>query len=275
VSERPGLRFGRVAEEYERVRPGYPPALIEKALSPASLGAGAWVVEIGCGTGKLTRDLVERGLRVEAIEPDADLIAVARRILPEGSVRFHDSTLEEIELAGSYPAVFAATSFHWIDPAVGWQKVAGMLEPGGLFALVSHVGGLRDDVDRELLRVWDEVVPESVERWQPVDDETLWREAPRKMGNVSELWSWLTSHDLARPEAAELYGDVRLEREPVELALSAEEYLARLRTSNYYLHLSSDRQRRLDEALAAVIRAHGGVYRSRSFATLVTARRAG
>ncbi len=274
MNEKPGRRFGRVAEEYERVRPGYPAKLIDRACRLAPLRPDATIVEIGCGTGKLTRELAERGLVVEAVEPDAELIEVARRIVPEASVRFHLGTLEEVDLPPrAFPAAFAATSFHWVDPDVGWSKVAGLLEPGGLFALLTHAGGLRGQLDDDLLRVWHEVVPESAERWHPVDDETLWRGAESRTGNVSELWSWLTYHDLARPEAARLFTDVELAREPFELALSTDDYLARLRTSNHYLHLAADGQRRLDEGLAAVIEKHGGTYHARSWATLVTARR--
>ena len=57
--------------------------------------------------------------------------------------------------------------------------------------------------------------------------------------------------------------------------MSTEDYLARMRTSNYYLHLAPDDQQRLDEGLAAVLDAHGGTYRNRTDAVLVTARRAG
>ncbi len=276
MSERPGLRFGRVAEEYERVRPTYPAALVDEACSLAGLRSGDTVVEIGCGTGKLTRALVERGLRVEAVEPDAELIEVARGIVPEGSVRFHVGSFEEVYLpSGPFPTVFAATSFHWIDPAVGWQKVAGLLQPRGTFALLSHTGGPRDELDWELIRVWHDVVPGSEERWTPLDEETLWHGVESRLGNVSELWSWLTYHDLTRSEAAELFTDVAVARESSEVDVSTEDYLARMRTSNYYLHLSPEDQRRLDEGLAAVLDAHGGTYRNRTDAVLVTARRAG
>jgi SAM-dependent methyltransferase len=274
LAERPGLRFGRVAEEYERVRPTYPAALVDQAISRAGLRPGDTVVEIGCGTGKLTRELTGRGLSVEAVEPDAELIEVARRIVSEGSVRFHNATFEDAELPGPNRAVFAATSFHWIDPAVGWRKVASLLGPGGTFALLSHTGGPRDELDWELIRVWHDVVPGSAERWTPRDEETLWGGVESRLGNVSELWSWLTYHDLARPEAAELFTDVAVAREPSEVDLSTEDYLARLRTTNYYLHLPPEDQPRLDRGIAAVLDTHGGTYRNRTDAVLVTARRA-
>ena len=68
--------------------------------------------------------------------------------------------------------------------------------------------------------------------------------------------------------------DVQLFREPLDLTLTITEYLDRIRTSNYYLHLTADEQSRLDDGLTAAIEKHGGVYPVTSSATLVTARRA-
>ena len=76
------------------MRPSYPAALVGQACERAALKQQASVLEIGCGTGKLTRDLAGRGLTVEAVEPDADLVEVARRVLPDSSVRFHVETFE-------------------------------------------------------------------------------------------------------------------------------------------------------------------------------------
>jgi SAM-dependent methyltransferase len=275
LAERPGLRFGRVADEYERVRPSYPAELVDEACTRAGLSRGSKVVEIGCGTGKLTRDLGERGLVVDAVEPDGDLIEVARRIVPEQSVRFHQARFEDVELPpGAFSAVFAATSFHWVDPSVGWSKVASLLVPGGVFALLSHTGGfLRNELDADISRVWVEVAPATGD-FNPVADETLWGGVDERLGNVSELWSWLTFHDLAAPDAAELFEDVQVLREPLDQTLTIPEYLDRIRTSNYYLHLTPAEQQRLDEGLAAAIEKHGGTYPVTSSATLVTARRA-
>ncbi|MDQ2960385.1 MAG: methyltransferase domain-containing protein, partial [Candidatus Dormibacteraeota bacterium] len=96
---RPGLSFDRVAREYDRSRPQYPPELVAHACSVAGLGAGDRVLEIGCGSGQLTRDLLARGLRVTAIEPGANLIALATaRCRGAGEVDFVLARFEDAPL---------------------------------------------------------------------------------------------------------------------------------------------------------------------------------
>jgi SAM-dependent methyltransferase len=260
-----------VADEYERVRPGYPATLVAKACK--GLSPGATVVEIGCGTGKLTRELVAHGLRVEAVEPDAELIEVARRVVPGDEVCFHNATFEDVELPeASFPAVFAATSFHWVDPTIGWRKVASLLEPDGRFAQLTHTGGLRGALDEQLLEIWRRATGGD---WRPPDDEELWAGAEERRDNVSEVWSWLCHHhELAVPEAAELFRDVEIVREPFDQDVPLDDYLARIRTTNNYLHMAPEKREQLERELTSVLREHGGVYPSRSYALLVSARRA-
>jgi SAM-dependent methyltransferase len=260
-----------VADEYERVRPGYPATLVARAC--AGLAPQATVVEIGCGTGKLTRELVAQGLTVEAVEPDADLVAVARRAVPEGSVRFLNATFEDAELPeGAFPAVFAATSFHWVDPKVGWRKVAGLLEPAGVFAQLTHTGGLRGGLDEELVEIWRRATGGD---WRPRDDDELWAGVEERKDNVSEVWAWVCHHPhLAVPEAAELFEAAEVVRDPFDRDIPLDDYIARIRTTNNYLHMETEKQQQLERELTAVLQAHGGVYPSRGFAVLVSARRA-
>nr|MBA2332919.1 class I SAM-dependent methyltransferase [Actinomycetota bacterium] len=128
---RRGEVFDDVAQAYDDVRSGYPAALVDAALEQGGLTAGSPVVEVGCGTGKLTELLVERGLCVEAVDPGPRMIDVARRrVAGSRLARFHVSRFEDVELpAGSFEAVFSATAFHWVDPAVGWREAARLLLP--------------------------------------------------------------------------------------------------------------------------------------------------
>lgn len=271
MTDHVGTLFDRVAEDYERVRSGYPTSLVDTACSLAALGPGSHVVEVGCGTGKLTGALVERGLRVEAVDPGREMVGVARRLLGESPVRFHIGRFEDVELPlGAFEALFSATAFHWVEPALGWSKAARLLRPGGLLALLAHVGA-GTELDREYLAAWREVLPEAAS-WVSRDAATIWEGAAARRGNVSELWAWLEQREIARPEAAELFGDVRIATVASRAEETAEESLALVRTTSAYLRLDTGRRRLLERRLATAIDKAGGSFRSTTFATLVTAR---
>jgi SAM-dependent methyltransferase len=262
-----------VADDYDRVRPGYLASLIDAACAIGSLSHGSPVVEVGCGTGKLTGALVERGLRVEAVDPGRELIEVARRRVGTRA-HFHIARFEDVELPESdFDALFSATAFHWVDPAVGWSKAARLLRPGGVLALLTYVGGLNleADVEQGFHAAWREVLPEAA-TWERRDAKAIWEGAEARRDNVSELWAWLERRETARPEAAELFEDVTLAKVATEREATAAEGLAFVRTTSSYLRLDPRRQKLLEHRLAAVVEDAGGTYRSTTFDTLVTAR---
>src|SRR6266576_1608027 len=90
-----GQVFDGIAADYDALRSGYPPALVDLALRRGDLRAGSRVLEVGSGTGKLTELLVERGLVVDAVEPGQNMIAVARgRVGDTAAVTFHVGRFE-------------------------------------------------------------------------------------------------------------------------------------------------------------------------------------
>jgi ubiquinone/menaquinone biosynthesis C-methylase UbiE len=270
VTRERGRAFGRVAEEYDRVRSSYPAALVDEAC--AGLAPGSRVVEVGSGTGKLTVALVEHGLEVDAVEPDADMAAVARRHVGD-AVSFHIARFEDVELPErAFETVFSATAFHWIDPEVGWQKAARLLRPGGTLALLTHVAA-RSPLSDAYLEAWRAVEPESAE-WVVRDDDALWAGVEERRGNVSEVWDWLTQRKLASPDAAALFEDVRLSRTAIVEDQVAERSIERTRTSSAYLALDDEMRARLEELIAAAFDRLGGTVPSTHYAVLVTARAA-
>src|SRR3954447_2542063 len=126
--------FDEVAELYDKVRPGFPDELFDEltaALPPSPL-----VVEVGPGTGQATKGLVARGARVTAVELGPHLAAVLARNLPTVDVVV--GAFEDVELpSGSFDAVVAANSYHWVPPEVRMTRPAGLLRPGGHLALIA------------------------------------------------------------------------------------------------------------------------------------------
>lgn len=281
TNEPPGLLFNRVAEEYDRVRRGYPGELVDAACSIAGVHRGSRVLEVGCGTGKLTVALAERSLQIDAVDPGPKLMAIARARVRDAPVRFHLTRFEDVELpARTFEAVFSATAFHWVDPDLSWSKVARLLRPGGVLALLTHIGAFETlfgrlvdsllKTDPDLVATWHDM-PSEVER-AARDPEAVWSGAEARFGNISELWAWITNRELARPEAAELFDDVRLERLDIELDETADELIALLRTTSAHLRFDVESRRRIEERLAEFVDEVGGSHRSTLVAVLATAR---
>jgi SAM-dependent methyltransferase len=131
------------AETYEQARPDYPEAALGWIVEQGRLEPGDTVVDVAAGTGKLTRQLVARGLRVVAVEPIGEMLEVLRRVLPE--VETFEAVAEDLPLAdGSADAITVGQAFHWFDQEQVVPEFHRVLKPGGVVALVWNV---RDESD--------------------------------------------------------------------------------------------------------------------------------
>jgi SAM-dependent methyltransferase len=127
--------FGAAGEAYERGRPDYPPAAVAALLERLEAGPGARVVDLGAGTGKLTRRLTSSGATLLAIEPVAAMRATFARLLP--AVPLLGGAAEAIPLRdGSAQAVVVGTAFHWFDGPAALAELHRVLAPGGRLGLV-------------------------------------------------------------------------------------------------------------------------------------------
>jgi SAM-dependent methyltransferase len=274
-----GEVFDEVAEEYDRHRPAYPDALIDEACEAGGLGPGAAVLEIGCGTGQLTRSLLARGLRVTAIEPGERLIARARdQLANAGNVVFVNRRLEEAPLPHAhYSAAFSASAIHWVDPDVSWRKTADALVDGGTLALVSYFGFAepRSAGDQQALRAEiGRVAPGLAADWptyRPLD--AMLGGVAERRGNVSDVWAWLGGYELAREYAADLFDDTQLAVVPTLLEHTADALNALLGTMSFWAQLSLQQRDALCAENRALHQRLGRPIRSSAVACLVTARR--
>ncbi|HVV90382.1 MAG TPA: class I SAM-dependent methyltransferase [Solirubrobacterales bacterium] len=151
--------FGAAAEVYERARPGYPDEAVDWLLPEGA----RTVLDLGAGTGKLTRALVARGLEVVAVEPLVEMRESLAAALPE--VRAVAGTAEEIPLAdGSVDAITVAQAWHWVDPEQATAEAARVLRPGGTLGLiwnrrdervdwVARIGEVMGSGDAELIEL--------------------------------------------------------------------------------------------------------------------------
>jgi ubiquinone/menaquinone biosynthesis C-methylase UbiE len=182
VDRSAAIGFGRAAADYERGRPGYPPAAIELLAEQLGLSGGRGpirVVDLAAGTGKLTRALDGRGWRVVAVEPVPEMRAQLRTAVP--GVEALDGTAERLPFAdGSVDAVLVAQAFHWFDVEAAAAEIARVLVPGG------GLGVLRNSWDRSV--AWVSEVQSLIDGRRPRPSRIDgWRERLEQTGRFSAL----------------------------------------------------------------------------------------
>jgi ubiquinone/menaquinone biosynthesis C-methylase UbiE len=277
-----GQVFDHVAEAYDEVRSGYPAELVDTALVRGGLETGARVLEVGCGTGKLTELLAARGLTVDAVDPGPNMIEAARRRVGDGApVRFHVARFEDVDLpTNAYAAVFSATAFHWIDPAVAWHKSASHLEPGGLIALLMH-RDVHDEsnegLDAEFRALLQKHAPQVAETLSPNRDlESILAGVEERRGNASAVWDWLMGErrGLAVSEAADLFTDVEVVTRVENVERTADELIAHFRTTSLYFQIDPAHRAEFEAEDRRNMERRGGILRFREAAVLMTALRA-
>jgi ubiquinone/menaquinone biosynthesis C-methylase UbiE len=156
AKEAPPDAFGNSAREYELGRPRWPSELIDLVVRELELGPDATVLDLGAGTGKLTRDLVPRFGRVIAVEPDDAMRTVLEEVVPEAEALA--GSAEAIPLPDdSVDAVFTAEAFHWYasDDSVG--EIVRVLRRGGGLVIFWNVdfGDPEPPMGEEVERVLD------------------------------------------------------------------------------------------------------------------------
>ncbi len=138
-----------MAAEYERYRPDYPEEALRWAADELGLAPGARVLDVGAGTGKLTRGLVALGFDVVAVEPGAPMLEQLRRAVPEAEAL--EAPAEAIPLpAASVDAAFAGQAFHWFDRERALPELHRVIGPEGGLALLWNWWDERDPLQREL-----------------------------------------------------------------------------------------------------------------------------
>jgi SAM-dependent methyltransferase len=222
-----------VAALYDVTRQGYPEEIVgtvceTAGLGASAVGAGAEVLEIGCGTGQLSRQLAGRGFNLTAIDIGTAMVAAARLNVADPMVTFEVCSFEEFAGSGPFDLIVSATAFHWVDPAVAWAKAAGLLRPGGWLALM----------------VTGERYPEPLR----TQLQELWAKYNRRPAWVADKPAWA-----AGLRETSLFGEpVELQHER-ELRLPAQTVLGVERTRATFLSYSKPDQQAFTADLTALL----------------------
>jgi Methylase involved in ubiquinone/menaquinone biosynthesis len=126
-------RFSSRVADYVRYRPGYPPALIDVLRSKCGLRREHVIADVGCGTGLLSKVLLENDNRVIGVEPNAEMRAAGDEFLAAyQNFSSVNGSSEATTLAdSSVDFVTAAQAFHWFEPQATYCEFQRILKPGG------------------------------------------------------------------------------------------------------------------------------------------------
>ncbi|MFG1946779.1 class I SAM-dependent methyltransferase [Nonomuraea sp. NPDC048826] len=230
--------FGADPERYDRARPRYPDALVDRIVAGSP---GPRVLDVGLGTGIAARQFRAAGCRVVGVEVDARMAEFARR----DGFDIEVSAFETWDPAGrAFDAVIAAQTWHWIDPVAGAAKAAEVLPPGGRLAVFWNVVQPPPDLADAFAAVHRRVVPELPMLAKPVKD------------GYSVLLG-KASHGI---RAAGAFGEPEEWRFEWERRYTRDEWLDSVPTSGGYSRFPQDTKDELLAGLGAAIDEAGGAF---------------
>ena len=243
--------FGEDAVRYDRSRPSYPAALIDDLVA----GGADRVLDVGAGTGIVSRLLLARGGQVLAVEPDERMALLARR----SGVVVEAGTFEDWDSRGRlFDLVVSGQAWHWVRPDLGASKAASVLVPGGRVALFWNQGLLPSPLKEELQGAYRRSAP-------GLDEYSI------VLGNIDD----------GRFEvAARALRDTGRFDEPETRTFhwgrsyTTEQWLDQLPTHSDHRTLPPDRLARVLDEVGRTVREAGGVFEMTYRTWLVTARRA-
>jgi SAM-dependent methyltransferase len=215
--------FDSAADLYEAARPSYPNELFDDLVELTKLKPGDRLLEIGCATGKATRPLLERGFSVVCVEMGAQLAERARRNLAGLPVEIHVAQFEAWEgEREAFDLVYAATAWHWVDPAMRYRKAHRLLRPAGHLAFWSAKHAFPAGFDpffAEIQEVYDAIGESRKGEWPPPPEQV--------------------PDERAEIEASGLFQDVDVRRYVWERSYTAEEYIALLNTFSGHIAMEA------------------------------------
>ncbi|MDG4784238.1 class I SAM-dependent methyltransferase [Micromonospora sp. WMMD961] len=216
------LSFGAAAADYDRFRPRYPEAAVRWALD--GVGSSARVVDLGAGTGILTRGVLALGHEVTPVEPDADMRAQLAAATP--GLTALAGGAESVPLPdGVADAVVVGQAYHWFDREPAHTEIARVLRPGGTFAPIWNMRDDRVDWVAELGRI------------AHLGDNA---------GNVVERYA----------DFGPAFGPIELGEFTHHSTLTPDEIVAMLHTRSYWLTATPELRTTIDQELWDLLATH-------------------
>ncbi|MEV0261887.1 class I SAM-dependent methyltransferase [Streptomyces sp. NPDC050617] len=237
--------FGTDAERYDRARPRYPQALIDR-IAEVRTGpdSAPGVLDVGCGTGIAAQQFTAAGCAVLGVDADARMAELARR----HGLPVEVSTFETWDPAGrTFDAVAAAQAWHWVDPVAGAVKAARALRPGGRLAVFWNAGQPPPGLAKTFADVYSRVLPGSLAAHQ-------WAASP------ADAYAELGAKAADGMREAGAYGDPEEWRFDWEWSYTRDEWLDLLPTTGAHTTLPAARLAEVLSGVGAAVDAAGGSF---------------
>ena len=247
--------FGSDPERYDRSRPSYPAALVERVIAASP---GRDVLDVGCGTGIVARQFQAAGCSVLGVEPDARMADQARR----RGLEVEMATFEDWDPAGrAFDAVVAGQAWHWIDPVAGAAKAARSLRPGGRLAVFWNAFQPPPDLAEAFAEAFRRVLP---------DSPLFQRPAPG-----AAAYSGLSAKAADGIRETGAFGDPQAWEFEWDRPYTRDEWLEQVPTSGFAARLQADTMEQILVGVGAAIDAAGGGFMAHYTTVAVAAARDG
>ncbi|MFG1766692.1 class I SAM-dependent methyltransferase [Micromonospora parva] len=216
------LSFGAAAADYDRFRPRYPEQAVRWALD--GLRSPARVVDLGAGTGILTRGVLALGHHVTPVEPDPDMRAQLAAATP-GCTPLAGGAESVPVPDGVADAVVVGQAYHWFDRELAHPEIARVLRPGGTFAPI----------------------------WNMRDDRVEW---VAELGRIAHLGDNAGNVIERYTDFGAAFGPIELSEFGHHTTLTPDDVIAMLHTRSYWLTAPDDRRAAIDRELRELLATH-------------------
>jgi SAM-dependent methyltransferase len=210
------LSFDSVAALYNDVRPGYPGEVYEFAAAHHNFHAHSKILEVGAGHGVATQEIHDFfGVEIDALEPGKNLCEILqRRFSGVPSIAVFNERFEDFLPLHRYDALFSATAYHWIDPAIKYKKAFDLLDDNGIIVLYWNNYAIADEA-------LNSVVQEVYRKYWPdsADGSSIYEKQRKRIES--------RRREIGESGYFELAGSVEI---PRTLAFSIDRYIRLLKT---------------------------------------------
>lgn len=217
--------YSSAVEAYDRARPRYPKALIQRVVEVAQLSSESKILEVGCGSGVATVDFARLGYAIEAIEPNLEFCRLAEQhCKPYPQVKIIPQSFEEWQAEPKkFQIVLAANAWHWISSDIKYVKASQTLKDEGALVLLWNMAlEPSREVHQRLDKIYQQYAPAIAPQYEGKETQ---EEILRGLGQ------WVNDSGL--------FETVSSESIPCEATYDVDRYLALLSTQYIALEVST------------------------------------